>query len=132
VRLQKGYHNLQNWSGKETTSIVYDDTEGLFTQLLVNQGYISRPWWVSKRPKYYIDVKATTRFWTSPFSVTQDQIDLMEGEVNAVYLLMRVFNLGRAGMGFKLYLDPADMRRKGGLIFRSDQYEVLPGFVFDT
>jgi hypothetical protein len=35
-------------------------------------------------------------------------------------------------MGLKLYIDPANLRRKGKLVFRSDQYEVLPGLVFET
>ena len=51
-------------------------------------------------------------------------------DVDAVYLIARVFNLGLAGMGLKLYMDPANLRRKGKVVFRTDQYEVFPSFVF--
>jgi len=133
------YQGLQNWPGKETSDIVYNDTDGVLTNLLIAHGYLSSSVWYGKRPKYYIEVKATTGIWSTRFFVTQNQFNLMEhkilpeqGAADAVYLIVRVFNLGLTGMGLKLYIDPANLRRKGKLVFRSDQYEVLPGLVFET
>jgi hypothetical protein len=133
------YQGLQNWPDRETSDIVYDDTDGVLTHLLIDHGYLSSPAWYGKRPKYYIEVKATTRFWSTRFFVTQNQFELIEekilpeqGAADEVYLIARVFNLGLIGMGLKLYMDPANLRRKGKLVFRSDQYEVVPGFTFGT
>jgi hypothetical protein len=118
---------------------VYNDTDGVLTHLLIDRGYLSSPAWYDKRPKYYIEVKATTGFWNTRFFVTQNQFNLMEekilpeqGAADAVYLIARAFNLGLIGMGLKLYMDPAKLRRKGELVFRSDQYEVTPGLIFGT
>jgi len=137
VRNHPSYQGLQNWPGRETSDIVYNDTDGVLTHLLVDRGYFSSPAWIGKRPKYYIEVKATTSFWGARFFVTQNQFELMEdtilpeqGTADAVYLIARVFNLGLAGMGLKLYIDPANLKRKGELVFRSDQYQVTPGFLF--
>jgi len=142
VKSHPSYPGLENWSDKETSDIVYDDIGGFFTRFLIKHGYLSSIHWNDKRPKYYIEVKSTTSTWADRFYVTRNQFNLMEESllpegnpvgVDAIYLIARVFNLGHAGMGLKLYLDPANLSRKGELVFRSrDQYEVIPGFVFGT
>lgn len=130
------FQGLQNWQGRESSDVVYDDTGSVLTRLLIDHGYLS-PAWYGKRPKYYIEVKATTSIWSTRFFVTQNQVNLMEGKIlpeqgaaDEVYLIARVFSLGLNGMGLKLYVDPAKLRRKGQLIVRPDQYEVMPSFFF--
>jgi hypothetical protein len=43
-----------------------------------------------------------------------------------VYVLFRVFSLGRSSMGLKIYVDPAEQRRVGKLSFTSEKYAVAP------
>ncbi|TGO85186.1 hypothetical protein BPOR_0422g00040 [Botrytis porri] len=40
--------------------------------------------------------------------------------LDEVYLVARGFNLGALGIGLKLYVDPAGLRRKGQLRFAAD------------
>ncbi|ESZ98908.1 hypothetical protein SBOR_0766 [Sclerotinia borealis F-4128] len=82
-----------------------------------------------RSPTYYIEVKTTLGPLDTPFYCSQNQFDIMENlklqdnqSLSEVYLIARVFKLGARGMGFKLYLDPADLRRKGQLKFTSDKY----------
>jgi hypothetical protein len=126
---------MENWPGKETSDIVYKDAEGVFTRLLVDKGYFASLEWDNKRPKYYIEVKATTSSWFTPFFVSQNQFDLIDKMTlpehirvvaDEIYLIARVFNLGLKGMGLKLYLDPASLKRKHKLLFKADRYEVIP------
>ena len=48
------------WDGNETSDIVYDDTSGDFTRLLVDKGHLDTGIWTDARPRYYVEVKATT------------------------------------------------------------------------
>jgi hypothetical protein len=43
-----------------------------------------------------------------------------------VYVLFRVFNLGRRSMGVVLYVDPEEHRRAGRLSFKRDKWTVVP------
>lgn len=45
----------------ETADITYDDTEGEFTKLLVANNYLDGSIWASAKPKYFLEVKATTK-----------------------------------------------------------------------
>lgn len=82
-------------------------------------------------PTYYIEVKTTPGPLDNAFYCSQGQFDRMESMklqsdelVNEVYLVARVFNLGASGIGFKLYVDPAGLRRRGQLKFAADKYVV--------
>ena len=44
-----------------------------------------------------------------------------------IYIIMRVFNLGKDNVGLKLYVDPSTMEREGTLKFEPDHYIVTPG-----
>ena len=44
-----------------------------------------------------------------------------------VYVIFRVFNLGKETMGLNIYVDPEQKRRDGILRFVSDEYKVVPG-----
>ncbi len=39
---------------------MYDDTSGDFTRLLTDKGYLDAGIWTDARPRYYVEVKATT------------------------------------------------------------------------
>jgi hypothetical protein len=70
-----------------------------------------------------------------PFFCSQDQFDKMEDmaladgfrRADRVYLIARVFGLGRSMMGLKLYVDPWRECSEGRLIFTANVYTVTPG-----
>jgi len=131
VRIHDDYHDVQNY-GPETTDIIYDDIDGNFTNLLIENGYLSRDIWTDQRPYYYIEVKATINELQTPFFVSHYQYNLIhEHELSndspsrKVVLIARVFNLGAASMGFKLFLDPATLRKRKELKFMERSYEVF-------
>lgn len=43
-----------------------------------------------------------------------------------VYIIFRVFNLGRNNLGVKLYVDPEAHRLRGNLVFESQTWTVQP------
>jgi hypothetical protein len=45
---------------------------------------------------------------------------------NSIYIIARVYALGNSGMGLKLYLDPATLKRDGQLDFRVEKYIITP------
>ena len=135
VRQHDDYRDMANWTDSETSDIVYDDRDNKFTTLLIASGHLNSQHWASGRPKYFIEVKTTTSSLDTPFFVSHNQFQDMEGmklpeqsASNKVYLIARVFKLGVAGMGLKVYLDPARLRLDGELLFRTDKYEVTPVF----
>jgi len=52
---------MEAWTGVETADITYEDTGGAFTQFLIEQGYLDLKVWEKARPKYYLEVKTTTK-----------------------------------------------------------------------
>ena len=139
VAIHDDYRDMPRWSGRETADIVYHDSDQRLTPLLVENGYLDDAGahdprsWVERRPTYYIEVKTTPGQLNIPFFCSQDQFDMMEmkqipadSSTDEVYLIARVFGLGPAGMGLKLYVDPARLRRTGELTFTADKYAVRP------
>jgi hypothetical protein len=133
VRVHSLYHDIERWGGFETSDIVYNDRQGQFTNMLIEQGYLDSAIWTGCCPKYCIEVKSTTGLLQTQFFVSQNQYDMMEHKMlpddaaaAEIYLIARVFNLGRSGMGLKLYVDPARLRRDGTLAFKTDKYTVTP------
>lgn len=51
---------------------------------------------------------------------------LGDRNLGEVYIIFRVFNLGRGSMGLSLYVDPEEHRRKGTLRFTTDKWTVVP------
>ncbi|KAH8800361.1 hypothetical protein F5884DRAFT_891279 [Xylogone sp. PMI_703] len=133
VAVHERYHDLERWSGPETADIVYEDQNSFLTELLIERGYLENAIWGGHSPRYYIEVKTTTGSLETPFFCSQLQYEQMErmqlnGAANEVYLIMRVFSLGVSGMGLKVYMDPATLRRDRGLIFKTDKYAVTPRY----
>jgi hypothetical protein len=69
------YSDLVPWSGPETSDIVYSDTTGRLTSQLVATGHLDEQQWFlsGRRPKYYIEVKATTMCCETPFYMSKAQ-----------------------------------------------------------
>ncbi|KAF5878202.1 uncharacterized protein Bfra_000367 [Botrytis fragariae] len=135
VTVHDDYKDMPRWCGSETSDIVYEDREKMLTSLLITNNYfhieeLARLRFASS-PTYYIEVTTTPGPLDNAFYCSQGQFDRMESmklqsdqPVNEVCLVARVFNLGASGMGFKLYVDPAGLRRKGQLKFTADKYVV--------
>ena len=51
----------------------------------------------------------------------------LENPATEVYVILRVFNLGRRDMDMRIYVDPATMRREKKLIFQAESYSVSVG-----
>ncbi|TGO51966.1 hypothetical protein BOTNAR_0339g00020 [Botryotinia narcissicola] len=135
VTIHNEYKDMPRWSGSETSDIVYEDHDKMLTSLLITNNYfnteeLGRLRFASS-PTYYIEVKTTPGPLDNAFYCSQGQFDRMESMklqsdqiVHEVYLVARVFNLGASGTGYKLYVDPAGLRRKGQLKFTADKYIV--------
>ncbi|KAF2188895.1 hypothetical protein K469DRAFT_748131 [Zopfia rhizophila CBS 207.26] len=133
VSVHEDYQNISNWPGRETADIVYRDRTSCLTRLLIEKGYLGESIWEGCTPTYYIEVKTTTSFLETPFFCSQAQYDRMErtqldndAPSDEIYLIARVFWLGDSGMGLKLYVDPATLRRDRELYFMTDKYSVTP------
>ncbi|KAF1811585.1 hypothetical protein P152DRAFT_60560 [Eremomyces bilateralis CBS 781.70] len=125
------YTAIKKWKHLETSDIVYEDHTGSLTFCLIKSGYLRSDVWSDKRPRYHIEVKATTSSLTTPLFVSRNQYKLMADCVlpensasRKVYVLARVFNLGQLDMGMKLYVDPTRLEREGKLRFRVHKYEM--------
>jgi len=71
------YVELSAWPAPETSDIVYDDTNGVFTRLMISLGYLNAEHWAGKTPQYYIEVKCTMGSCATPCIVSQNQVDLV-------------------------------------------------------
>lgn len=47
-------------------------------------------------------------------------------EVNTIYVVFRVYNLGKDNMGLRIYVDPDALRRQDVLRFTAESYSVTP------
>jgi hypothetical protein len=63
---------MDAWRGAETADITYEDKKGDFTKLLVENGYLDDIWRDAK-PKYYLEVKTTTKQCATRFFVSKSQ-----------------------------------------------------------
>lgn len=73
VRVHDKYRDLEPWSGFETADIIYTDSEGDLTKLLIDKGYLENETWENVRPTYYLEVKTTTRNYDEPFYMSDNQ-----------------------------------------------------------
>ena len=68
------YADLQPWTGRETSDIVYTDTEGVLTAHLGEKGYLDPEIWAPETgPRYFIEVKATTSSCDKAFYMSKAQ-----------------------------------------------------------
>jgi len=75
VSCHSEYSDIRPWLGTETADIVYDDTTGEFTRLLVDKGYLGSESgaWADATPRYYVEVKATTKRCNTRFFMSKGQ-----------------------------------------------------------
>lgn len=67
------YADMAPWTGRETSDITYMDTNGILTELLINEDYLDQDTWLGKRPNYFIEVKATLQSCETPFYMSKAQ-----------------------------------------------------------
>ncbi|KAJ5189913.1 hypothetical protein N7472_008927 [Penicillium cf. griseofulvum] len=132
VTIHPDYATMARWYGRETADIVYEDTEGAFTSLLINHGYLEADEWEDKRPKYFIEVKTTTGPLGTPFYMSKRQFERMgamhaRSDHSEVYLIFRAFDIRGPNIGMRVYFDPEQLRLDGELLFTGETWSVIPG-----
>ncbi|KAK2755514.1 hypothetical protein FQN54_006454 [Arachnomyces sp. PD_36] len=132
AQVHTDYIGMEPWRGVESADIVYNDIDSTLTQLLLTAGLLRGEGWQTMTPEYFIEVKSTPGPCHTEFYMSQNQVDRMEEmklqrPSTRVYLIFRVYHLGRHDMMAKIYLDPATLRDEGRLRFSSNMYTVLPG-----
>ncbi|KAE9369740.1 hypothetical protein N431DRAFT_493510 [Stipitochalara longipes BDJ] len=132
VTVHEDYSDMEPWKGAETSDITYNDKKGEFTKLLVENGFL-KDFWIGAKPKYYLEVKTTTKECGTRFFISKSQYQRMERmrlkkrEVSSeVYIILRVFNLDKDTIDMRLYVDPKGVKEGGDLIFTPESYSVLP------
>ncbi|KAL4919682.1 hypothetical protein BDW62DRAFT_209621 [Aspergillus aurantiobrunneus] len=137
VSVHPDYNTLLPWNGVETTDLVYHDSTSAMTTALIDMGHLSDAIWHGARPTYYIEVKTTTGAWDNAFFMSGNQYNQMEtmqfnhdrtARTNEhIYVIFRVYNLGKDTMRAWLYIDPESLRREDALLFHPESYKVYPG-----
>ncbi|KAF2170402.1 hypothetical protein M409DRAFT_35953 [Zasmidium cellare ATCC 36951] len=133
VSILEDYTGMRGWAAPETSDLVYDDTFGDFTSLLIDHGYLNQSEWRNARPYYYLEVKTTTGPCGNPFYMSKGQYQRMmkihhEQERREVYIVFRVFEIeSEERMAMKVYVDPAQMDLDDQLVFTGENWSVTPG-----
>ncbi|PNP78159.1 hypothetical protein FNYG_08476 [Fusarium nygamai] len=126
------YADLSHWPNRETADLVYSDTQGDLTRLLVDAEILGDDW-STRRPRYYIEVKTTTGPCGTPFYMSGNQYRLMErihhsSDFSEVYIIFRIyFLLDRSEISHCVYPDPKALQDNGRLIFTGATWSVTPG-----
>ncbi|KAL4968127.1 uncharacterized protein BDV14DRAFT_206779 [Aspergillus stella-maris] len=134
VNIHEDYTDLEPWNGRETADITYNDTESILTSVLIDKGYLDSIW-LGTKPRFYLEVKATTYSCDEPFYMSKHQFERMNNmsavepnqEDARLYIIFRVYNLGRDDVRMQIYVNPGLMRERGELLFTAGTWSVLPG-----
>ncbi|KAL6898616.1 hypothetical protein GGI43DRAFT_408166 [Trichoderma evansii] len=131
VKAHPNYRNIASWRGRETADLVYDDTEGDLTNILMDCGYLDSDEWRNARPKYYMEVKTTTGPRETPFYMSNSQYERMRRthttpNRSEIYMILRVFWLNTDNIGMCVYFDPEQLRQDGQLLFTAQTWSVTP------
>ncbi|KAL3478807.1 hypothetical protein BJX99DRAFT_256215 [Aspergillus californicus] len=126
------YRDLVPWNGAETADIVYNDTDSAFTRVLLHMGLLRGDAWLDATPTYYIEVKTTTGGWSDAFFMSKSQYRRMESmrispSRRDIYIIFRVYNLGKDNTRAWIYVDPECLREEAKLLFSPESYKVSPG-----
>ncbi|KAI0189712.1 hypothetical protein EV127DRAFT_495663 [Xylaria flabelliformis] len=130
------YANMVAWSGVETADLVYPDVKGALTDRLIKGGYLNKKLWTGRKPTYDIEVKTTPGGCGTPFFMSNSQYQRMQTTSNGprgtfphdrIYIIFRVYNLGKKSIGHTIYVDPESLRTKGALKFTPEKWTVVPG-----
>jgi hypothetical protein len=68
---------MDNWPGRETADITYDDRSGVLTAILIARGYLVEQVWRDARPKYFMEVKTTTGECGDRLYISSNQYQLV-------------------------------------------------------
>ncbi|KAF7558422.1 hypothetical protein G7046_g5742 [Stylonectria norvegica] len=135
VTVHPEYADMTPWIRRETADFIYNDSQGTFTEHLIKRGHLNQQPWAGKTPKYMIEVKTTKGGCNTPFFLSKHQYSLMAEYSNAetseaasavVYMILRVYNIGKPNIGVKVYMDPEKLRKDGMLVFTEESWSVVP------
>lgn len=68
---------MQPWHGLETSDLVYHDSMGTFTKLLIDECYFDASIWKDRRPTYHFEVKTTVSSCDTRFFVSKKQYKMV-------------------------------------------------------
>ena len=71
------YTDMENWPGRETADVTYNDQSGVLTALLIEKGYLVEHIWRNARPKYFMEVKTTTGDCGDRLYISSNQYQLV-------------------------------------------------------
>lgn len=77
VAIHPRYTGMQDWPGRETADITYDDRDGVLTAILIAKGYLVEQVWRDSRPKYFMEVKTTTGECSDRLYISSNQYRLV-------------------------------------------------------
>ncbi|KAI0965426.1 hypothetical protein F4678DRAFT_485348 [Xylaria arbuscula] len=127
------YSDMEPWKGEERADFVYIDSDSILTTALIDSGYLDKATWNKRRPRYYIETKATQKECEVAFFLGKKQDKMMqdmprfqdyEGH-EAIYVIFRVFKLGTDFMTHEIYVNPKGLEDQGILHFnRPDNWSV--------
>ncbi|KAF4331984.1 hypothetical protein FBEOM_14228 [Fusarium beomiforme] len=132
ANIHPDYADLSHWPNRETADIVYSDTEGTLTDILVDADILGDEW-SAKHPKYYIEVKTTTGPCGTPFYMSGNQYRLMgrihqSPDFSEIYIIFRIFFLlDSTQINYCVYPDPKKLEDDGNLLFTASTWSVTPG-----
>ena len=122
VNLVPQYRQLQAWNAPEVADIMYKDVGGYMRKVLEDFSIDGLPnWWAATEAslsanrsiKYRLEVKTTEGPCDHPFYMSRNQFKQMRQcsvaahrQPAEVYVIVRVFNLGREDIGIRLFVDP--------------------------
>ncbi|KAL8786867.1 MAG: hypothetical protein Q9195_008024 [Heterodermia aff. obscurata] len=131
VCVHEKYGDMSSFDGTETADLVYEDKDGMLTAMLIDEKHLDEEIWLHKRPKYFLEVKATTQECKTRFFMSKEQVRRMErmvlpsGKAAAeVYVIVRVWNIGQNDIGLDFIVDPETQRRSGELHVEADSYTI--------
>ncbi|KAK7947037.1 uncharacterized protein PG986_011358 [Apiospora aurea] len=127
------YGDIRRFTGPETSDITYDDTDGALTNLLVAKDYIPVQVNSGERIGYSIEVKTTTDACETPFYMSNSQYLMMQRQSiqnasqqspDKIYLIFRVYHIGRSSIGLRILVDPERLKQTGTLAFTANTWSV--------
>jgi hypothetical protein len=99
---------------------VYKDDNTDLGEKLRACGYLD-PILIERR-NCYIEVKTTTGACEDAFYMSGAQYTRMQERNSDIYLLFRVFNIDKADIGLRIFVDPELARQRGELTFTVDTW----------
>lgn len=74
VKVHEKYRSLEEWKGKDV-DMVYEDSKGVLTKILVEKGHLDDSWSQAKSSEYWLEVKTTTWKCRARFFLTDPEYE---------------------------------------------------------